>query len=59
MKRAMRLPLLLVLASTLSLGAEKPKLAILVVIDQMGASTFDQRVPLATGGIKRMIAEGT
>ena len=50
---------MLVLASGLSFAAEKPKLAVLIVIDQMAAQTFDQRVPLATGGIKRMIAEGT
>jgi len=55
----MRLPLLVVLCSSLAFAAERPRLAVLIVIDQMGSSTFDQRVPLATAGIKRMISEGT
>lgn len=54
----MRLPLLLVLSSCLAFAAERPRLAVLIVIDQMGASTFDQRVPLATAGIRRMVNEG-
>src|SRR5687768_4541598 len=55
----MRLPLLLAVCSSLTFAAERPRLAVLVVIDQLGASTFEQRVPLATAGIKRMVNEGT
>lgn len=58
-KRPLRLPLLFALCSSLAFAAERPRLAVLVVIDQLGASTFEQRLPLATGGIKRMVAEGT
>lgn len=54
----MRLPLLLVLCSSLSLAAERPRLAVLLVIDQLSAATFEQRMPLATAGIKRMVNDG-
>jgi hypothetical protein len=57
MKRAMRvLPFLLV--SSLAFAAERPKLAVLLVVDQLGADTFEARVPLATAGIKRMLEQG-
>ncbi len=55
----MRLPLLVVLCASLAFAADRPRLAVLIVIDQLGSSTFDQRVPLATAGIRRMIGEGT
>jgi predicted AlkP superfamily pyrophosphatase or phosphodiesterase len=56
----MRLPLLLGLVASLAFAAdkEKPRLAVLIVIDQLGATTFDNRVPLVSGGIKRLLAEG-
>ena len=44
-------------AST-ALAAERPKLGVLIVIDQLSVDAFDARVPKLAGGIKRMINEG-
>jgi len=40
------------------LAAERPRLGVLVVVDQLSVDAFDARVPKLTGGIKRMITEG-
>ena len=54
----MRLPLLVALVASLAVAAERPRLAVLIVIDQLGATTFDNRTPSASYGIKRMLADG-
>ncbi len=39
-------------------AAERPRLGVLVVIDQLSLDAFDARVSKLNGGIKRMISEG-
>lgn len=39
-------------------AAERPRLAVLVVIDQLSADTFEARLPLASQGIRRLVAQG-
>ena len=41
-----------------SFAAERPRLGVVIVIDQLGADTFRARLPAATGGIKRIATEG-
>ncbi|MCA2980235.1 MAG: alkaline phosphatase family protein [Myxococcaceae bacterium] len=52
------------LAVTVSLVAglcaaqERPRLGVMVVVDQLSLDAFDRRLPLARGGFKRLVAEG-
>lgn len=39
-------------------AAERPRLGVLIVIDQLSADTFRARLPKATGGLARMVKEG-
>lgn len=38
--------------------AERPRLGVVIVIDQLSSEAFNTRMPRVTGGIKRMIDEG-
>ncbi len=38
--------------------AERPRLGVFLVIDQLSAETFRARLPLATAGLKRLTSEG-
>jgi predicted AlkP superfamily pyrophosphatase or phosphodiesterase len=50
--------LFVVAVSSFSALAEKPRLAVVVVVDQLSAEAFRARLPKTTGGIKRLAAEG-
>lgn len=50
--------LFIVALSSFSALAEKPRLAVVVVVDQLSAEAFRARLPKTTGGIKRLAAEG-
>lgn len=50
---------LLALIPSLAVAAERPKLAVLLIIDQLPARVFEARLPGLTGGIKRLATEGT
>ena len=52
-----RLVVLLLLASAPAL-AERPRLGVVIVIDQLSADSFRARMPKVTGGIKRLTGEG-
>lgn len=52
-----RLVVLLVLAAATAL-AERPRLGVVIVIDQLSADSFHARAPKVTGGIKRLTTEG-
>jgi hypothetical protein len=39
-------------------AAERPRLGVMIVIDQLSAEAFRARLPRATGGFKRMTQEG-
>ena len=43
---------------TSSFAAERPRLGVVIVVDQLGADTFRARLPEATGGLKRPASEG-
>ncbi len=59
MRRALACLLLLLAAVSSSAAApERPKLGVLIVIDQLSAFAFDARLPRATGGIARLANEG-
>jgi predicted AlkP superfamily pyrophosphatase or phosphodiesterase len=38
--------------------AEKPRLGVVIIVDQLSAETFNARMPKLTGGIKRLATEG-
>ncbi len=50
----------LLLASILPVAAlaERPRLAVVLVVDQLSAATFDANLPAATGGFRRLVNEG-
>lgn len=50
--------LLLALGASPSFSAEKPRLGVVIVIDQLSAQRFRARLPLVTGGFKRLTSEG-
>lgn len=50
--------LLLALGATTSFAAEKPRLGVVIVVDQLSAETFRARLPTVTGGFKRLTADG-
>lgn len=52
-----RLGLLLLLAASPVL-AERPRLGVVIVIDQLSSDAFHARMPKVTGGIKRLTTEG-
>ncbi|MFO0598622.1 MAG: alkaline phosphatase family protein [Myxococcaceae bacterium] len=52
-----RLLVVALACSSLAL-AERPKLGVVIVIDQLGADAFNTRLPKVTGGIKRLMDEG-
>jgi hypothetical protein len=47
-----------VLLATAASAAERPRLGVFLVIDQLSAEAFRARLPLATQGIKRLATEG-
>lgn len=53
-----RLALLLVFVSSASLADQRPRLGVMIVVDQLSADAFDKRLPLAKGGFKRMVEQG-
>lgn len=46
------------LLATASLAADRPRLGVFLVVDQLAAETFRARLPLTTAGIKRLTQEG-
>lgn len=46
------------LVSFASLAQERARLGVLVVVDQLSLDSFDQRLPLAKGGFRRMVDQG-
>lgn len=46
------------LASGAALAAERPRLGVMIVVDQLSAEAFRARLPKATGGLKRLTQEG-
>lgn len=46
------------LASGAAFAAERPRLGVMIVVDQLSAEAFRARLPNATGGLKRMTQEG-
>jgi predicted AlkP superfamily pyrophosphatase or phosphodiesterase len=48
----------LMLVSGAALGAERPRLGVMIVVDQLSAEAFRARLPQATGGFKRLTQEG-
>ena len=47
-----------VLCSAPVFSAERPRLGVLLVVDQLSVAHFDARLPGATGGFRRLVAEG-
>ena len=54
----LRVTLVMMLASGAAFAAERPRLGVLIVVDQLSAEAFRARLPKATGGFKRMTQEG-
>lgn len=52
-----RLAVLLILVA-LPAFADRPRLGVVIVVDQLGADAFNARIPKLTGGIKRLMSEG-
>lgn len=50
--------LLTTLVASLVFAAPRPRLGVLLIIDQLSLESFDARAPTVTGGIKRMLTEG-
>ena len=50
--------LVLMLASGAALAADRPRLGVMIVVDQLSAEAFRARLPKATGGLKRITQEG-
>lgn len=51
--------LLVVLLSGAAFAAERPRLGVMIIVDQLSAEAFRARLPKATGGLMRMTHEGT
>ncbi len=56
--RVKRLGLAVVALLATSALAERPRLGVVIVIDQLSAEAFNNRLPKVTGGIKRLVDEG-
>jgi predicted AlkP superfamily pyrophosphatase or phosphodiesterase len=52
------LPVVLALASGTGLGAERARLGVLIVIDQLSAQAFEARAAHTVAGLRRLVAEG-
>lgn len=46
------------LASASTLAAERPRMGVVLVVDQLSADTFEARLPGLKGGLKRLAEEG-
>jgi hypothetical protein len=46
------------LLSAAAVAAERPRLGVMIIVDQLSAEAFRARLPKATGGVKRMTQEG-
>jgi hypothetical protein len=53
-----RLGVVLLLVIAAPVFAERPRLGVVIVIDQLSAEAFHARMPKVTGGIKRLTTEG-
>ncbi len=49
---------LLILASVPAFAGERPRLGVVIVVDQLSAEAFNARLPKVTAGIKRLVTEG-
>ena len=54
----LRLCVLLLIAVASPVFAERPRLGVVIVIDQLSAEAFHARMPKVTAGIKRLTTEG-
>ncbi len=54
----LRTPWLVVILSGFAFAQERPKLGVLVVVDQLSVDTFNKRLPLTKAGFKRLAKEG-
>ncbi|MCU0698218.1 MAG: alkaline phosphatase family protein [Myxococcaceae bacterium] len=52
------LALTAVVFAGLAVAQERPRLGVIVVVDQLPLDAFDKRLPLTKGGFKRLVAEG-
>lgn len=50
---------LVMLVSGAAVAAERPRLGVMIVVDQLSAEVFRARLPKVTGGLKRLTQEGT
>ncbi len=50
--------LLVLLLALPAFAAERPRLGVVLVVDQLGADAFNARLPHLKGGLKRLAAEG-
>jgi predicted AlkP superfamily pyrophosphatase or phosphodiesterase len=53
-----RFLLLVALVSTSGQAQERPRLGVMIVVDQLSVDSFDKRLPLAKGGFKRLVDQG-
>lgn len=49
---------LLLLVSTAAVAQERPRLGVMIVVDQLSVDDFDARLPRAKGGFKRLVEQG-
>lgn len=50
--------LFVALVSVAAQAQERPRLGVMIVVDQLSVDAFDKRLPLAKGGFKRMVEQG-
>ncbi len=53
-----RFSVLLALVAAQAIAGDRPRLGVVIVIDQLSAEAFNARLPKVTGGIKRLVSEG-
>jgi predicted AlkP superfamily pyrophosphatase or phosphodiesterase len=50
--------MLVALVSVAAEAQERPRLGVMIVVDQLSVDSFDKRLPLAKAGFKRMVEQG-
>jgi predicted AlkP superfamily pyrophosphatase or phosphodiesterase len=50
--------MLVMLTAAQTLAAERPRLGVVLIVDQLSAEAFEARLPRARAGFKRLLAEG-
>ncbi len=50
--------MLFALVSVAAEAQERPRLGVMIVVDQLSVDSFDKRLPLAKAGFKRMVEQG-